>query len=581
MSMYGLSPGSIDPLLTGALPSVVPLGGSVTSDGGDVPGTESPDNVVEVATAAVDPPEVSSVDLVTALSPHADSSTTAPNTACTHLATLGKPICSQLSEDDGERVGGLGVACRAMPSPMQRDVADFIDGITRELGALSGRDSDAHTPDAVIEASNLVAAIIASDGRLTDSELDAYLDSIGPLLEPPLITSAAHVRETDLFRNRQDWLAQPSVLFDLLVRADQKHGTRSSNRYYELAMRLAHVTAATDLVPSMDEVQAIDAYRTLLLQSMDAAGVARPGQPITLKAEPTPAEVAPRPAAVTNAEPVPTTTEAPARSIEEVMAELDALIGLDNVKAEVRRLTSMLQVQQIRAERGLPVIEISHHLVFTGNPGTGKTTVARLLSQIFRAVGVVEKGHLVETDRSKLVAGFVGQTALKTLETLQASLGGMLLIDEAYALARGGDNDFGREAIDTLVKFMEDHRDDFAIVAAGYTEEMGDFIDANPGLKSRFTRTISFPDYTDDELVAIFLGLGERSQYSCSDDALARVRHFVSAEPRTRGFGNARFVRNLFETAIAHQAQRVAPLSDPSDEQLTTLTAADIAAVDA
>lgn len=272
---------------------------------------------------------------------------------------------------------------------------------------------------------------------------------------------------------------------------------------------------------------------------------------------------------------------APARSVDDLMSELDSLIGLENVKAEVRRLTSMLQVQQIRAERGLPVIETSHHLVFTGNPGTGKTTVARLLSQIYRAIGVVTTGQLVETDRSKLVAGFVGQTALKTLETLQASLGGMLLIDEAYALARGGDNDFGREAIDTLVKFMEDHRDDLAIVAAGYTAEMADFIDANPGLRSRFTRTISFPDYTDDELVAIFLGLGDKSQYTCSDDALARVRQFVSAEPRTRGFGNARFVRNLFETAIAHQAQRVAPLSDPSDEQLTTLTAADIAAVDA
>ena len=175
------------------------------------------------------------------------------------------------------------------------------------------------------------------------------------------------------------------------------------------------------------------------------------------------------------------------------MAELDALIGLANVKAEVRRLTSMLQVQQMRAERGLPVIETSHHLVFTGNPGTGKTTVARLLSQIYRAIGVVAKGQLVETDRSRLVAGFVGQTALKTTEVLQSSLGGMLLIDEAYALARGGDDDFGREAIDTLVKFMEDHRDDLAIVAAGYTAEMQQFIDSNPGLKSRFTRTINFP----------------------------------------------------------------------------------------
>ncbi len=471
-----------------------------------------------------------------------------------------------------------------MPNPMERDVAEFVIGVSHELGALSGKDPAAHTADAVIEASNLVAAIIAADGRLTDSELDAYLDSVGPLLDPPLFTSASHVRQTDLFSRRDEWLAEPSVLFDLLVKADHRHSTRRSNRYYELAMRLAHVTAATDLVPSAGELDAIDAYRTRLLQAIDAAGVPRPGQPDPTPQRATPAATTPVAKANATSEStaaVPDSTLPPARSVDDVMAELDALIGLANVKAEVRRLTSMLQVQQIRAERGLPVIETSHHLVFSGNPGTGKTTVARLLSQIYRAVGVVEKGHLVETDRSKLVAGFVGQTALKTLEALEASLGGMLLIDEAYALARGGDNDFGREAIDTLVKFMEDHRDDLAIVAAGYTEEMGDFIDANPGLKSRFTRTISFADYTDDELVDIFLALGDRSQYSCSDDALARVRHFISAEPRTRGFGNARFVRNLFETAISHQAQRVAPLSDPSDEQLTTLTAADIAQVDA
>ena len=468
-----------------------------------------------------------------------------------------------------------------MPGPMERDVDEFVAGVTSELSALSGKRADMHAKDAVIEASNLVAAIIAADGRLTDSELDAYLDSIGPLLDPPLITSAAHVRETDLFSDRDDWLAEPSVLFDLLVKADRKQGSRRSNRYYESAMRLAHVTAATDLIPSSAELAAIDSYRTRLLRAMDEAGVARPGQPDQPAPRPVPTPATPSSTAGTGPAAMPEATLPPARSIDDVMAELDSLIGLANVKAEVRRLTSMLQVQRIRAERGLPVIETSHHLVFTGNPGTGKTTVARLLSQIYRAVGVVDKGHLVETDRSKLVAGFVGQTAIKTLETLESSLGGMLLIDEAYALARGGENDFGREAIDTLVKFMEDHRDDFAIVAAGYTAEMADFIGANPGLKSRFTRTISFPDYTDDELVDIFLALGEKHQYVCSDDALARVRHFISAEPRTRGFGNARFVRNLFETAIAHQAQRIAPLTDPSDEQLTTLTAADIAPVDA
>src|SRR3954470_7335216 len=462
-----------------------------------------------------------------------------------------------------------------MSSPMFRDVADFIEGVATELSALSGKPASAHTADAVIEASNLVAAGIPADGRLTDTELHAYLDSIGPVPDPPLLTSAAHLRDTDLFLNRQQWLTGPSVLFDLLVQADRRYGTRRSNHYYEMAMHLAHVTAATDLVPSVIEITAIDAYRTTLLEAMDAAGVARPGQPDKPVQRPTAAAAAGPPAAT------PEAVLAPARSVADLMAELDALIGLENVKAEVRRLTSMLQVQQIRAERHLPVIETSHHLVFTGNPGTGKTTVARLLSQIYRAVGVVSKGHLVETDRSKLVAGFVGQTAIKTRETLEAALGGMLLIDEAYALARGGDNDFGREAIDTLVKFMEDHRDDLAIVAAGYTAEMAELIDTNPGLKSRFTRTIQFPDYTDRELVSIFVSLGERSEYELSDDAVARLAEVIAAEPRTRGFGNARFVRNLFETAVAHQAQRVAPLEDPSDEMLTTLTAVDIAAVDA
>jgi AAA lid domain/ATPase family associated with various cellular activities (AAA) len=381
-------------------------------------------------------------------------------------------------------------------------------------------------------------------------------------------------------------LAQPTVLFDLLVRSDASARTQRSHRYYELALRLAHVTAALDLVPSPDEIDAIARFRVTMLEHMDALGVARPGQPVPYLPAVPPASPA-SPAATTDAAKagaaVPTAVHvelAAARSLVDLLAELDALVGLANVKGEVARLTSMLQVQQIRKERGLPTVEVSKHLVFSGNPGTGKTTVARLLSQIYRAIGVVSKGHLVETDRSKLVAGYVGQTALKTEETLQASLGGMLLIDEAYALARGGDNDFGREAIDTLVKFMEDHRDDLAIVAAGYIEEMKDFIDANPGLKSRFTRTVTFPDYTLDELVTIFVQLGDKSRYDCSDDALDKVRAMIDAEPRTRGFGNARYVRNLFETAVTHQAMRLAPLTDPSDEQLTTLTAADIVPVD-
>ena len=250
------------------------------------------------------------------------------------------------------------------------------------------------------------------------------------------------------------------------------------------------------------------------------------------------------------------------------------------MKADIRRLSSLLRIQQLRQERGMPTIETSHHLVFTGNPGTGKTTVARLLSEILRSLGVVSKGHLVETDRSHLVAGYVGQTAVRTREVMESALGGTLLIDEAYALARGSEQDFGREAIDTIVKFMEDHRDDLAVIAAGYPEEMATLIDANPGLKSRFTRTIHFPDYTTDELVAIFRAMGEANRYQLADEARDRLTALIDAEPRTRGFGNARFVRNVFESAIGHQAERLSSVEHPTDEQLTTLTADDIVAPD-
>ena len=479
---------------------------------------------------------------------------------------------------------------RASAAPLTAAVSAFIGSVSSELAALTGKQSDAYLQEAGIEASNIVGGTFDADGRFTDSELDAYLDSIGPLLDPPMITTASKLRETDLLVGKRASLAQPSVLFDLLVRADSKNATTRSHVYYERALRLAHVAAAIDLVPSLDEITAIDEFRSTMLGHLDDNGVPRPGQPAAPPqpgARPTGASgpAAGGPTATAGAAPTaeapPTPDPEPIRPIAELLAELDELTGLANVKAEVRRLTSLLQVQQLRAERGLPTIETSHHLVFTGNPGTGKTTVARLLSQVYHSIGVVTRGHLVETDRSKLVAGYVGQTALKTQQALESSLGGMLLIDEAYALARGGDNDFGREAIDTLVKFMEDHRDDIAIVAAGYPAEMQDFIDANPGLKSRFTRTIFFPDYTDDELVDIFVKLARKNGYELTDDALAKVRQMIGAEPRNRGFGNARFVRNLFETAVAHQAMRLAPLSDPSNEELSTLTADDIAPVDA
>lgn len=439
-------------------------------------------------------------------------------------------------------------------------ISAFVDAVESELAELS---ATSHRHECTVEAGDLVSAILASDGRLTDTELDAWLDDIGPHLTPPVHISSQQLRESDLIMPKLEWVGTPSTLFDLLVKSDARDQGQRARRYYDVALKLAHATAAIDLVPSADEITAIDTFRSTLLTAMDDGGVARPGQPTTATSN-------------QDSTPVAEVELPPERSVEELLAELDALIGLDHVKAEVRRLTSLLRVQRMRAEHDLPVIDTSRHLVFVGNPGTGKTTVARLLSQIYRSLHVVDKGHLVETDRSGLVAGFVGQTATKTLAILESALGGTVLIDEAYALARGGENDFGLEAIDTLVKFMEDHRDDLAVVVAGYPVEMQELIDTNPGLKSRFARTLEFPDYDSDELVAIFELISERKEYYLDDEARVKLSEVIQAEPRTRGFGNARFTRNVFEHGISLHALRLVDVADPTIKQLTTLTATDI-----
>ncbi|MBF2029536.1 MAG: AAA family ATPase [Oscillatoriales cyanobacterium C42_A2020_001] len=266
-------------------------------------------------------------------------------------------------------------------------------------------------------------------------------------------------------------------------------------------------------------------------------------------------------------------------NLETLLSKLDQLTGLPNVKAEVRKLVNLVRVQQLRRERGLATPPLSLHLVFTGNPGTGKITVARLISQIYKALGLLSKGHVVEVDRSGLVAGFVGQTALKVKDVVTSAKGGILFIDEAYTLVSGVSNgsDFGREAIDTLLKAMEDHRDDFVVIVAGYPEQMSAFLSSNPGLQSRFNKHIAFDDYTINELSEILQNLCASSGYFLNEAAVhyatELLQDLVNQDPVA--FGNARGVRNLFEQAIAAQASRVIEIKHPSEVDLCTLDATD------
>ena len=260
------------------------------------------------------------------------------------------------------------------------------------------------------------------------------------------------------------------------------------------------------------------------------------------------------------------------------MDQLNALIGLTKIKHDVAELTDFAKVQKMRGDAGLKSVPVSLHLVFTGNPGTGKTTVARILAKLYKKIGILSGGQLVEVDRSGLVAGYVGQTAIKTQEQIQKALGGVLFIDEAYSLAKKDDT-FGEEAIDTILKAMEDNRDNLVVIVAGYTKPMENFINSNPGLKSRFNKYIEFPDYTVEELEAIFYQNCERYDYLVDEEIKHQIHAMIVLRKMTKreNFANAREVRNMFEEIITNQARRVAAMEAPTPEDMKTITLEDLA----
>jgi hypothetical protein len=269
--------------------------------------------------------------------------------------------------------------------------------------------------------------------------------------------------------------------------------------------------------------------------------------------------------------------EAAARELDGVLGELSAITGLQPVKNEVSTLTNLLRVQQARISEGLGVTPMSYHLAFLGPPGTGKTTVARLVGRIYHALGILSKGHVIETSRQDLVAEYVGQTAIKTNAVIDRALDGVLFIDEAYTLTREGasGNDFGQEAVDALLKRMEDDRARLVVIIAGYNEEIEHFLHSNPGLDSRFARQIYFPDYTNEELLAILLGFCRASEFDVSPEAQEKVLQAISAAPRTKSFGNARAARTYVERAVGAQANRLAREPSLEGADLRTLTTDD------
>ena len=459
------------------------------------------------------------------------------------------------------------------------EFATVVGGCLGEAAAGTSVDPADLATDVRVEAFNLCAALLDVDGRHSDDELWAVVAAFAHHQVLPGMATPDAIRRNDLVVGKRSWLQRPSELFLTLRQADETRGTQLARTYYDQAMALAHTVASLDQYPSDVELRAIVDYQRLLL-----AALPTPGGPSTRAGAATGSEPGPGSGAATTeadgadgeADEVPI---GPPEVLDDLLAELDSLIGLEAVKEEVHLLSALLRVQQLRADRGLPVVDSTKHLIFSGNPGTGKTTVGRLLARIYRSLGVVERGHLLEVDRSGLVAGFVGQTATKVSEVFDRADGGILLIDEAYSLTRGGERDFGREAIDAIVKNVEDRRDSMVVILAGYPREMADLVATNPGFQSRFPKTIHFPDYSDDELVAILGLIADGGHYSLTEEARAAASAWFGSHRRGRGFGNGRLARNLFEAAVARHATRLVDEAEPTDDQLVLLEAVDIASV--
>ena len=378
----------------------------------------------------------------------------------------------------------------------------------------------------------------------------------------------------------------PPVFFWNLAESDAKRGMETSRTFIRMLTNILLYLAAVDDDVTYSEAEFITECTDRLAAICDTTGVRKSREglnPLDFVTSGEPSFVEKHSAQVQTSggganAPKTEEKEPEKPNFDELMEQLDSLVGLETVKKEVKNLINLVKVRKLRQENDLPVPPMSFHMVFLGNPGTGKTTVARLISGLYAAIGVLSKGQLIEVDRSGLVAGYVGQTALKTQEVIQSALGGVLFIDEAYSLSSGGENDFGREAIETLLKAMEDHRDDLVVIVAGYTGPMEKFIHSNPGLESRFNRYFFFPDYDGNQLTEIFRMQCKKNSYTLTPEAdEAALKMFTRLyEERDENFGNGRDVRNCFEDMVVRQSNRVAGMENPGKEDLINVLPEDL-----
>ena len=386
----------------------------------------------------------------------------------------------------------------------------------------------------------------------------------------------------------EDDVFLPPVFFWNLAESDAKRGTETSRTCIRMLTNILLYLAAVDDDVTYSEAEFITECTDRLSAICDTTGVRKSreglnpldfvtsGEPSFIEKHSPQVQTSGGKDAAKKPEEAEKAPEKP--NFDELMEQLDSLVGLETVKKEVKNLMNLVKVRKLRQENDLPVPPMSFHMVFLGNPGTGKTTVARLISGLYAAIGVLSKGQLIEVDRSGLVAGYVGQTALKTQEVIQSALGGVLFIDEAYSLSSGGENDFGREAIETLLKAMEDHRDDLVVIVAGYTGPMEGFITSNPGLESRFNRYFYFPDYDGKQLMEIFRIQCKKNSYTMTPETEeAALKMFDEMyEERNENFGNGRDVRNCFEDMVVRQSNRVAAMENPSKDDLIAVLPEDL-----